>query len=48
MTPVFAAFKRQAEKHGFQLAIVMFPVRRQVDAEFVNDYPQQKMNCTLW
>ena len=42
MTPVLREMKRQATLHGFELRIVLFPVRHQVDASFVHDFPQRR------
>jgi len=38
---VFQELRRQAEQHRFQLLIVAFPVRMQVEADFVHDHPQR-------
>ncbi len=43
MRPLFRELKRQAEVHDFQLLIVGFPVRLQVEAEFVYDHPQREL-----
>ena len=43
MVPLFEELKRLSDEHGFQLAIVAFPVRYQVLSEFSNDWPQQQL-----
>jgi hypothetical protein len=43
MTPVLREMKRQADVNGFDLVFVVFPVREQVDAIFVPDFPQQRL-----
>jgi lysophospholipase L1-like esterase len=43
MTPVFRELKRQSEIHDFELVFLIFPVRAQVRAEFVYDYPQRRL-----
>ncbi len=43
MEPLFREIKRQSEINRFQLLIVGFPVRLQVEAEFVYDYPQREL-----
>lgn len=43
MAPLIEEMQRQAESHGARFLIVAFPVREQVDADFVHDYPQQKL-----
>lgn len=43
MAPVLAELRRQADAHGFALYIVLFPVVHQVEANFVQDFPQQKL-----
>lgn len=43
MAPVIEEMKRQADARGALFLIVAFPVREQVDADFVHDYPQQKL-----
>jgi hypothetical protein len=42
MLPLFAEFKRLSELHRFQLLLVIFPVRSQVEAAGLFDYPQQR------
>lgn len=43
MRPLFEEFKRQADARGFRLAIVAFPLREQVTANYVYDYPQERL-----
>jgi lysophospholipase L1-like esterase len=43
MAPVFRELKRQSQLHGFELVFVMFPVRQQVQADFLYDYPQRQL-----
>ncbi|MFO0984763.1 MAG: SGNH/GDSL hydrolase family protein [Planctomycetota bacterium] len=43
MQPNFAELKRLAVTHQFQLLIVCFPVRPQVDADYLYDQPQRKL-----
>jgi hypothetical protein len=43
MYPLFAEFKRLSVVHGFQLFLIAFPVRPQVEADFVYDYPQRQL-----
>jgi len=43
MDPLFAEFKRLAGVHNFKLGIVIFPVKDQIIANFVYDYPQQRL-----
>ncbi len=42
MEPLFAEFARLSRKHDFQLYVMVFPVREQVEAAFVYDHPQQR------
>ncbi len=44
MTPLFAEFERLARSNDFKLMIVAFPVRQQVEASYVYDYPQQRLH----
>ncbi len=39
----FEQMKRLADENGFQLRVVGFPVRAQVEAAFVEDYPQRRL-----
>ncbi|MDG2305111.1 MAG: hypothetical protein P8R42_10725 [Candidatus Binatia bacterium] len=43
MAPVIAEMKRQCDLHGVRFRIVAFPVLEQINAEFVHDYPQQRL-----
>jgi len=43
--PLLFELKRQSVIHDFQLLIVAFPVRLQVEAEFTYDYPQRKLQA---
>jgi hypothetical protein len=43
MAPAFRELKALADRRRFELRIVAFPVRQQVVADFVADYPQQKL-----
>ncbi|HJQ85803.1 MAG TPA: hypothetical protein VKA21_17070 [Candidatus Binatia bacterium] len=43
MIPVLEELRRQSALHGFALRIVVFPVRPQVEAAFVEDFPQQRL-----
>ena len=43
MTPLFVEMKRQADLRGLPLFIVAFPVREQVVATRVRDYPQRRL-----
>lgn len=43
MVPLFEEFARLAKLHGFRLAVVAFPVRQQVEAQYVYDYPQRRL-----
>jgi lysophospholipase L1-like esterase len=43
LEPLFFELKRQASIHDFELLIVGFPVRLQVEAKFVYDHPQQEL-----
>ncbi len=43
MLPAFKEQKRQSELCGFKPCIVVFPARPRVDAEFLEDYPQRRM-----
>jgi hypothetical protein len=46
MQPVFDKLAALSKREGFQLLIVGFPVRYQVQADFVEDYPQRKLKET--
>ncbi len=41
--PLFSELKKITENNDIKLGIVVFPVRYQVEAEFVHDYPQQRV-----
>ena len=41
--PLFEELKRLSAERGFALLVAMFPVRQQVEAEEVHDYPQRRM-----
>jgi lysophospholipase L1-like esterase len=43
MLPIFKEFRRLADLHGFELRVVCFPVRHQVEAEFLANAPQQRL-----
>jgi lysophospholipase L1-like esterase len=43
MSPFLHIFKQLAAEHHFQPVIVAFPVLPQVEAEFLEDYPQQRL-----
>ena len=43
MTPLFQRFRQLGDERGFQPLMLIFPVRLQVQAEFIEDYPQQKL-----
>jgi hypothetical protein len=43
MSPFLHTFKQLADEHHFQPVIVAFPVRPQVEAEFLDDYPQRQL-----
>ncbi len=43
MSPIIEEMKRQVDAHGAKFVIVAFPVREQIDAEFLHDYPQQRL-----
>ena len=43
VAPVFRALKRQSEIHDFELVFLIFPVRDQVRAAIVYDYPQRRL-----
>lgn len=45
LEPLFFELKRQAVVHDFRLLIVGFPVRLQVEADFVYDYPQRQLRA---
>lgn len=45
MEPVFREFARQASIHDFALCIVCFPHRFQVEAEFLADEPQRRLEA---
>ncbi len=42
MEPIFAEFARLSRVHDFELYVLVFPVREQVEAAFVHDHPQQR------
>jgi lysophospholipase L1-like esterase len=42
-SPLFDHFSQLAGDNGFQPMIVAFPVRNQVEAPFVEDYPQRRL-----
>lgn len=41
--PLFEEFIELSTKHEFQLMVVAFPVRYQVEADYIYDYPQQRL-----
>ena len=41
--PLFTELKRLSGEHGFELLVVAFPVRQQVEAEGLYDYPQARL-----
>lgn len=43
MTPLFEEFQRLSVQHGFKPRIVIFPVEYQVGAQYLYDFPQQKL-----
>jgi len=43
MQPYFVQLKRLADQQGFDLVFVAFPVWFQIEAEYVYDFPQQKL-----
>jgi lysophospholipase L1-like esterase len=43
MVPLFEHFSQLATDNGFEPVIVAFPVRAQVEAPFVEDYPQRRL-----
>jgi len=43
MTPVFRELRELTDRHGVALRIVAFPVRQQVEADFVADEPQRRL-----
>ena len=43
MRPLFLELRRQADARRFRLAFVAFPVRLQVEAEFLEDAPQARL-----
>jgi lysophospholipase L1-like esterase len=43
MQPLFDQFRHLSDVHRFAPAIVMFPVRHQVEADFLYDDPQRRM-----
>jgi len=45
MYPFFVEFKRQSEIHDFTPLVMIFPVADQVFADFLYDYPQQKLKA---
>ena len=42
--PLFTEFKQLSEKHDFQLLILCFPVRLQVESEGLFNYPQRQLS----
>jgi len=46
LDPLLSELKRLAEEHRFRLRIVAFPVEPQVNASFVNDWPQRRLAAT--
>lgn len=42
MEPYFMELKRLSDKHGFQLLFMIFPVRQQVEAGFLDTFPQDQ------
>jgi hypothetical protein len=47
MTPLFDQFVELADRHSFQLVVICFPVREQVEAEALHDYPQRRLRLIL-
>ena len=45
MTPLVVELQRLSRIHEFQLYLVVFPVVEQVVADYVYDYPQQRLNA---
>lgn len=45
MEPMLAEINRQSRLHNFSFRIVIFPVENQVSADYLYDYPQQKMKA---
>jgi hypothetical protein len=45
LVPRFMELKRLGETHGFRPAVVVFPVRQQVEARFLYDQPQQQLRA---
>jgi len=43
MAPLLRELKRLSEAHGFTLVFVAFPVSYQVEADFVEDWPQRQL-----
>jgi hypothetical protein len=43
MHPLFVEFERLARAHEFRLVTLCFPVRAQVEAEYVLNHPQQRL-----
>jgi lysophospholipase L1-like esterase len=43
MAPVIREFRRLSDIHGFELRFVAFPLRQQVEAEYVADEPQRRL-----
>ncbi|WCL49594.1 SGNH/GDSL hydrolase family protein [Leptospira sp. GIMC2001] len=41
--PLFQELYRLSKVHNFKLYFIIFPVKQQVQAEFLEDYPQQKL-----
>lgn len=46
MLPLFEEMARLSKKHKFALAFVAFPVKHQVEADYVYDFPQKKLAAT--
>jgi lysophospholipase L1-like esterase len=46
MTPLFETLKRLSAENRFRLFVVAFPVRYQVQATFLNDFPQRELKRT--
>jgi hypothetical protein len=43
MRPLFQHLRNLSDEYGFELFIVAFPVRYQVEASYLYDYPQQRL-----
>ena len=43
MSPLFEEFTRISRSSNFRLVLLVFPVRYQVEAAFLNDFPQQEL-----